>query len=142
MITNIKTKSGDSVKVAYCVEGTLENLTPEQIQALALRQLRAAARGFVVQKLVEAEPAIMIARAFRDRMINAKFPEEMINAFFNQPDKEPMPLELPTEFHIPIAELIPGESTRGRKSGDLFSLDVVEGDADGDNDETTEESAE
>ena len=62
---------------------------------------------------------------------------EVANAFFASMDK---PLEIPSDFVLTIADLIPGDSGRGKKAGDIFSAELpVETDEDDDDEVETAE---
>lgn len=123
----MKVKSGESYPVKYKVAETLASLTREEVEALAVRYLRTAARNFVMGKLNEAEPAIVSNQKMKAAMIASGLGnEEQAKAFFKNLD---MPLEIPTEFDIPIADLVPdSEGGRGKKAADIFSYAEVEAD--------------
>jgi len=129
--STIKTKSGNSHKVSYRVDGTLENLTQEQLKGAALRYLRGAARAFVVAEVNQAEPAALKNIELTQNMKQfLKASDEDIAAFAKQSG---MVLEVPTTFNIPLGELIPEEgSGRGKKAADIFSMDSAEPDDDED----------
>lgn len=132
--TDIKVKSGKKYPVTYVVSGALSDLTREQVEMLAVRYLRSGARAFVLQKLNEAEPAIVVNQEMKARLIESGMAtEETANAFFASMNK---PLEIPTEFEIPITDLLPSESGRGKKAADIFAKEEVEDDDD--DDETSE----
>lgn len=126
--TELKVKSGAKYPISYVVMGALAQLSREQLEVLALRQLRNSARTYMVAKLNEAEPAIVVNQQMKDALIKSGMAdEEKANAFFASLGK---PLEIPSNFEIPIAELMPSESGRGKKAADIFVLDEVEEDED------------
>lgn len=133
--SNIKVKSGNKYEVKFCVVGSIDELTPEQLKALALRQLRTGVRAIVVANLNAAEPEVVNNKKMAERMI-AKFKMSAQEAaeFFAESGA---PLEIPTEFRVPIADLMPEESGRGKKAGNIFELE-----ADDDTEEEEEEAAE
>jgi hypothetical protein len=117
-------KSGKKYGVAYKVTGSLNELTRDDLVALAVKQLRGEARAYCVRKLNEAEPAIVKNIEMKSNMIEAGIVDESTAvAFFA---KLNMPLEIPSTFEIPVSELLPGESTRGKKAGDIFSFESEE----------------
>lgn len=123
--TNMKVKSGKSFEVKYRVAETLSSLTREAVEALAIRYLRTAARNFVLGKLNEAEPAISTNQVLRTNMITAGLgTPETVDQFFKL---QGLVLEIPSEFTIPISELIPdSEGGRGKKAADIFSFEDKE----------------
>lgn len=122
--TDMKVKSGKKYPVKYRVVGSLSELTREEVEALALKQLRGSARAFCLQKLNEAEPAIVVNRTMRDNMVAAGLAnEETANAFFGSMN---MVLDIPDTFEIPVADLLPGESSRGKKASDIFAFESEE----------------
>lgn len=122
--TELKVKSGKKHPVTYVVIGALASLTREQLETLALRQLRNSARAYMVGKLNEAEPAVVVNQQMKEALIaSGMADEDKANAFFASLGK---PLTIPSEFNIPIADLMPSESGRGKKAADIFSLDEVE----------------
>lgn len=127
--TEIKVKSGNAYPVSYRVVGTLAEMSREQLETLALRQLRTGARAYCQQKLNEAEPAIVVNQEMKSKLIESGMAdEEKANAFFAALGK---PLEIPSVFEIPISELLPdspkeGEKARGKKAADIFTLDEPE----------------
>ena len=128
--TNMKVKSGSKYPIAYRVVGSLDELTREQLVALAIKQLRGSARNYCVQKLNEAEPAIVVNQTLMANMIKAGITDaETAQNFFTESG---MPLTIPSEFEIPLSELLPGESTRGKKAGDIFSFESEEDNDEGD----------
>lgn len=124
--TMMKVKSGNKYPIRYRISGSLSTMTREQLEVLALRQLRSSARNYILGKLNEVEPAIVsnqqFARALKEENIAAS--DEQILAFFQ---KQNRPLEVPTEFEIDLSELLPDmESKRGKKAADIFSMDEAE----------------
>lgn len=123
--TEMKVKSGKKYPVNYRVAGSLSDLTRDQVESLAVKYLRNSARGFCVQKLNEAEPAIVVNQTMKAAMINGGLAnEEQATAFFASMN---MPLSIPSQFEIPLSELVPdGESGRGKKAADLFAFGETE----------------
>lgn len=122
--TDIKVKSGKKYGIAYAVTGSLTSLTREQLETLALRQLRTGARAYCLQKLNEAEPAIVVNQEMKDKLIESGMADEAkANAFFAALNK---PLEIPSVFEIPISELMPSDSGRGKKAADIFTMEEEE----------------
>lgn len=120
-IKGMKLKSGNKYPVSYRVVGSLADLTREQLEELALRQLRASARSQVQQELTKAEPAIVTNKRLLDGLIanNMGSPETARDFIIKTMGGV---LEMPSQFEIPLSDLLPGESSRGRKAADLFSL--------------------
>lgn len=125
--STIKTKLGNKLEVKFRVIGSLDDLTTEDLKALALRYIRTSARGIVVAELNSAEPAVVSNR----QMVNAmcKFmnqPTEVGAAFAKENN---MLLEVPSTFDIPLGDLIPdSEGGRGKKAADIFSYEGSEDD--------------
>jgi len=136
--TNMKVKSGKKYPVKYRVVGDLSSLTREQLETLAIRQLRSGARNHCISKLNEAEPAIVQNQNMKQALLSSGMAqsEEQVAAFFASMGQ---PLEIPNTFEIPVSELIPdGESGRGKKAADIFSFDSAEDDGEDDGDEVAE----
>jgi len=137
--TEMKVKSGAKYPVKYSVAGALSDLTREQVESLAIKQLRMSARNFCVQKLNEAEPAIVNNQIMLNNMVAAGLTDQETAVKFFAASN--MPLEIPSVFEIPLSELLPSDSGRGKKAANIFSLEAEEGedDTDDDADETTTE---
>ena len=132
--SKIKSKTGAEYQVSFKVTGDLGALTTEQLQALALRYIRNAARAQVVAGLNEAEPAVVNNQRMAAAMLTKlKSSPEEVKEFFAETG---MPLEVPTSFEIPLVSLIPGDSGRGKKASDIFSFES----ADTDNDDEAEDA--
>lgn len=123
--SEMKVKSGNKYNVKYMVKGSLDSLTQDQLKSLAERQLRALARAYVLGTLQSVEPEIDTYRKMFEAMkAQMGVPEETVVAFFKN---QRFNLEVPTEFEIEIAELIPdGTSGRGKKAADIFSFEGEE----------------
>jgi hypothetical protein len=122
--TNMKVRSGKRYEVAYRVIGSISELTREQVEMLATRYLRTTARNFVMGKLNEAEPAIVQNQNMKKALLASGMAtsEEQVAEFFKAMGQ---PLEIPSEFEIPVAELVPdSESGRGKKAADIFSFEA------------------
>lgn len=126
--SEMKVKSGNSYEVKYRVEGSLDSLTPDQLKNLAERQLRASARAYVLGNLQTVEPEIATYRGMFKAMLESGLGnEETVTAFFKAQNFN---LDVPTEFVIPIADLIPdGTSGRGKKAANIFSFEGDEAEA-------------
>ena len=126
--TIMKVKSGNKYPVKYRVVGDLSSLTREQLEAVAIKQFRMTLRNFCIQQLNEAEPAVVTNLSMRNDMVESGVTDiEKATAFFV---KRGLPLEIPDTFEVPLSELLPGESTRGKKAADIFTFE-----AEDDNDE-------
>jgi hypothetical protein len=121
--STIKTKLNNKYSVRFRVVGSLDELTPDQLKSLALRYVRNAARAIVVAELNSAEPAVVTNRRITDSMKTMmNIPEDTIRAFCAAQDP-PMYLDIPTEFSIPLKDLIPSEeATRGKKAANIFEF--------------------
>ena len=106
---------------------------------MALRYVRNAARAVVVAELNAAEPAVVTNRRITDSMKSMMgIPEEKIREFCAA-QEPPMYLEVPTQFSIPLADLIPSEeATRGKKAANIFEFGTEEDAEDDDEEETVD----
>ena len=134
--STIKTKLNNKYPVRFRVVGSLDELSPEQLKSLALKYVRNAARAIVVAELNAAEPAVVTNRRITDSMKTMMgISEEQIKNFCAAQDP-PMYLEIPSEFSIPLADLIPAEEGgRGKKAANPFEFESEGADDDDDDDD-------
>jgi hypothetical protein len=124
--SKIKVKSGNQYLIAYKVLGAIQELSREDLEKLALASLRASARQFILRALNEGETEVVKNQTLLTAMVESGFAsKEKAMEFFSM---RGMSTVLPTSFEIPLAELLPEDSGRGKKASDLFSF---EGDEDG-----------
>lgn len=102
--TEIKVRSGKKYPASYRVVGSLADLTEAQKENILKRALRTSARANVLGTLQGIEPAILANKAMREKMLAAFGNEEMVDAFMKSQE---MYLDIPSEFDVPIAKLIP-----------------------------------
>jgi hypothetical protein len=121
--SSMKVKSGSTYEVAYKVVGSMDELTTDQLKVLAERQLRTSARSAVLSQLNEVEPAIAANLNTKKEMLAAGFPVDLVETFFKNPKYV---LVVPTSFEIPMKDLIPEESGRGKKAADIFSFESTD----------------
>lgn len=123
-VTTFKTKAGNSYTVKYRVVGDVSSLTREQLEVLAIRQLRNSARNYCVGELNAAEPGVLVTNNLIAALRSTGAQEDQISAFLNnlKATGQPVYTSVPSEFQIPITELLPSESGRGREAANIFEF--------------------
>lgn len=134
--SKMKTTTKNEYTIKYKVVGSMDELTQDQLKALALRQIRSSARSAALANLNEVEPSIAANIQMRDGLIAVGLDEDKIAKFFELRNAN---FSVPTQFEIPLSSLVPSEdTTRGKKAADVFSFGETEEADDDDDDAATE----